>query len=104
MNSNQGGRELITGETEREHIKVSISTKFRKVIQENRVGVSQDKKTTVWLTMLILIRVETCDLKMTSHKCSILLSRHEGSIFDMKDIWIDDKSQILYSKLSKALL
>jgi hypothetical protein len=34
---------LITGETEREHIKVSASTKFRKVIQENRVGVSQDK-------------------------------------------------------------
>jgi len=43
INRNQGGRELITGDTEREHIKVSISTKFRKVIQENRVGVSQDK-------------------------------------------------------------
>ncbi len=43
INSNQGERELITGETERDHIKVSISTKFRKVIQENRVGVSQDK-------------------------------------------------------------
>jgi hypothetical protein len=43
INSNQGERELITGETEREHIKVSISTKFRKVVQENRVGVSQDK-------------------------------------------------------------
>ncbi len=37
------GRELITGETEREHIKVSVSTKYRKVILENRVGVSQDK-------------------------------------------------------------
>jgi hypothetical protein len=43
ITSNQGGRELITGETEREHIKVSISTKFRKVIRDNRVGVSQDK-------------------------------------------------------------
>ena len=43
IKSNQGERELITGETEREHIKVNVSTKFRKVVQENRVGVSQDK-------------------------------------------------------------
>ncbi len=53
IESNQGERELITGETEREHMKVSVGTKFRKVIQENRVGVSQEKTlwmTTVWLT------------------------------------------------------
>jgi hypothetical protein len=43
IKSNQGERELITGETEREHIKVSVSTKFRKFAQENIVGVSQDK-------------------------------------------------------------
>jgi hypothetical protein len=43
IKSNRGEIELITGETEREHIKVSVSTKFRKVVQENRVGVSQDK-------------------------------------------------------------
>jgi hypothetical protein len=36
------------------------------------------------------------DLKITSHKCSIFLSRHEGSISHMKDIWIDNKLQILY--------
>ncbi len=39
IKSNQGERELITGETERESIKVSVSAKFRKVVQENRVGV-----------------------------------------------------------------
>jgi len=43
IKSNKGGREQITGETEIEHIKVSVCTKFEKVIQENRVGVSQDK-------------------------------------------------------------
>jgi hypothetical protein len=36
------------------------------------------------------------DLKITSHKCSIFLSRHEGSIFLMKGIWIDNKLQIRY--------
>jgi len=40
IKSNQGERELITGETERESIKVSVSAKFRKVILENRVRVS----------------------------------------------------------------
>jgi len=38
---------------EREHMKVSIGTKFSKIVQENRVGVSQEKTlwmTTVWLT------------------------------------------------------
>ena len=54
INQIKGERELITGETEREHIKVSISTKFRKVIQENRVGDLQDKMFVVdnilWLT------------------------------------------------------
>jgi hypothetical protein len=43
INHFKGGRELITGEIEREHIKVSVRTKFRNVAQENRVGVSQDK-------------------------------------------------------------
>jgi hypothetical protein len=43
MNCNKGVRELITGETEIENHNDSISTKFRKVVQENRVGVSQDK-------------------------------------------------------------
>ncbi len=43
IKSNQGERELITGETEseieRESIKVSVGAKFRKVVLENRVGV-----------------------------------------------------------------
>jgi hypothetical protein len=45
IKSNQGERDLITGETERERegeresIKVSVSAKFRKVVLENRVGV-----------------------------------------------------------------
>jgi hypothetical protein len=43
IKSNQGERELITGETERERererIEVSIGAKFRKVVLENRVGV-----------------------------------------------------------------
>ena len=44
----------------------------------------------------MFIRIEMLDLKITSHKCSTFLSQHEGSIFHIKDIWIDDKSQILY--------
>jgi hypothetical protein len=39
IKSNQGEIELITGETERESIKVSVGAKFRKVVLENRVGV-----------------------------------------------------------------
>jgi hypothetical protein len=39
VKSNQGERELITGETEIESIKVSGGAKFRKVVLENRVGV-----------------------------------------------------------------
>ncbi len=88
------------------HITSSISTKFRKVIQENRVGVLQDRL--FWLTTFhvdqgwnvwsefhkirhfkgwqhfILIRIETRDLRITSHKCSIFLSRCGGAIFHQK--------------------
>ncbi len=39
IKSNQGERELITGETEIDSIKVSVGAKFRKVVLENRVGV-----------------------------------------------------------------
>jgi len=51
-------RVLITGETEREHIKVSASTKFRKVIQENRVGVSQDKTFVVDNSLVTTVHVD----------------------------------------------
>jgi hypothetical protein len=64
------------------------------------VGVSQDKTYCCWQQFgwqrLMLIRIGTHDLKITSHKCSIFLSQHGGSIFLMKDIWIDDKSHIPY--------
>jgi hypothetical protein len=39
IKSKQGERDQITGETEREHIKVSICTKFKKADQENRAGI-----------------------------------------------------------------
>ncbi len=58
INENQGERELITGETEREHIKVSASTKFRKVIQENRVGVSQDKTFVIDNSLVTTVHVD----------------------------------------------
>ncbi len=101
IESNQGEKELITGKTEREHIKVNVSTKFRKVIQGNRVGVSQVKTFCGWQQYgwqrLMLIKIEMRDLMIASHKCSIFLSQHEGSIFLMKDIWIDNKSLIPYT-------
>jgi hypothetical protein len=37
IKSNQGERELITGETERESIKGSVGAKFRKVVLENKI-------------------------------------------------------------------
>ena len=56
IKSNQGERELITGETERESIKVSVGAKFRKVVLENRVGVFTRldflELTTVWMATL----------------------------------------------------
>ncbi len=99
----------------------SISTKFRKIVQENRVGVLQDRL--FWLTTfhdenawwtflqdktlwgwqsLVLIRIETRDLKITPHKYSLFLSRHGGAIFNPKDIWINHKSQIPYMSFRRS--
>ncbi len=90
----------------------SISTKFRKIVQENRVGILQD--VLLWLTTSHDVnvwwkfyKIRHCKVDnlwcgsglkhmITSHKCSILLSRYEGAMFLMKDIWIDDKSYIPY--------
>ncbi len=112
----QKGKESKSLERQRRsNMAFAISTKFRKVVQENRVGVLQD--VLLWLTTshdesvqwefhkircfggeqhFMLIRFETHDLKIILHKGSIFLSWHRGVIISLKDIWIDDKSHILY--------
>jgi len=75
---------------------------WQHLMMRTRDGSLQDKTLEGWQP-LVLISIETHDLKITSHKCSIFLSRYVGALFLMKDIWIDDKSHISYNNIQQSL-
>ncbi len=86
---------------------VSISTKFRKVVQENRGGVLHDVQLKLDTVQdqcvmeiskrrgcrLVLIRIEMHDLQMFCTWYYFLIMTQKCYIL-MRDIWIDDKSHI----------
>ncbi len=108
---NQEREESKSLERQRQsNLTISIGTKFRKVVQENRMGVLQgvlirlttSKDEIEWFTRYDVASLSTFGTdhdwnawsrNVFAHN-TIFLSRHWGATFLLKDIWIDDKSYI----------